>query len=127
MKAEMNQMKENGPSFTGRVRGLVHGVAFGDAVGAPVEKLSAQEIRDRYGRVESLNIPWHRDGQSEDKRKGRIRGNGIATDDTFMMLGLMEVYNDVTRHIDAGIWLTGWCIRSHGDSAGSQNCNVNVH
>lgn len=97
----MNQTKANNPSFTGRVRGLVHGVAFGDAMGAPIEKLSAQEIRDRYGRVETLNTPWHRDSQPSDMRKGRVRGNGIVTDDTFMTLALMQIYNDVKRHIDA--------------------------
>ena len=30
---------------------MLHGVAYGDAMGAPVEKLSAAEIRSRYGRV----------------------------------------------------------------------------
>ena len=38
-------------SLRGRVRALLHGVALGDALGAPVEKLSAGEIRERYGRV----------------------------------------------------------------------------
>jgi len=97
----MSLSPTNNPSFTGRVRGLVHGVAFGDAMGAPIEKLSAAEIRDIYGRVETINTAWYRDTQSKDIRKGRVRGNGIVTDDTFMTLALMEVYNDVKRHIDA--------------------------
>jgi len=97
----MNQMKTTDTPFVGRVRGLLHGVAYGDAMGAPVEKLSAKQIRDRYGRVESLNTAWHRDSQKVDIRKGRIRGHGIVTDDTFMTLALMQVYVDVKRHIDA--------------------------
>lgn len=80
---------------------MLHGVALGDAMGAPVEKLSAAEIRARYGRVETLHTKWHRDDQSETARKGRVRGNGIATDDTFMTLALMQVYNDAGRHLDA--------------------------
>lgn len=97
----MSLTKTNNPAFASRVRGLLHGVAFGDALGAPIEKLSAVEIADRYGRVNSLNNAWHRDGQSSTKRNGRIRGNGIVTDDTLMTLSLMEIYNDVRRHIDA--------------------------
>lgn len=97
----MSHTRANGPSFTGRVRGLVHGVALGDAMGAPIEKLSAAEIREKYGRVDTINTAWYRDTQSTDIRKGRVRGNGIVTDDTFMTLALMEIYNEVKRHIDA--------------------------
>ena len=92
---------KNNPSFAGRVHGMLHGVALGDAMGAPVEKLSAAEIRARYGRVETLDTAWHRDSQSVSMRKGRRRGNGIVTDDTFMTLALMEVYNATSRHLDA--------------------------
>lgn len=80
---------------------MVHGIAFGDAMGAPVEKLSAAEIRERYGRVTSLGTAWHRDGQDEDQRKGRVRGNGITTDDTAMSLALMRIYERERRHLDA--------------------------
>lgn len=90
-----------GPDLRGRIRAMVHGVAFGDAMGAPVEKLSAAEIRARYGRVTSLNTAWHRDGQDEDQRKGRVRGNGITTDDTAMTLSLMRIYDSERRHLDA--------------------------
>lgn len=90
-----------GPAFRGRVRALVHGVAFGDAMGAPVEKLSAAEIRARYGRVTSLDAPWHRMSQDAAARNGRIRGDGIVTDDTLMSLCLMAVYQETGRHLDA--------------------------
>lgn len=88
-------------SLRGRVRALLHGVALGDALGAPVEKLSAGEIRERYGRVTSLDTPWHKMDLPEQARNGRIRGGGIVTDDTLMTLCLMDVYGDVRRHLDA--------------------------
>jgi ADP-ribosylglycohydrolase len=88
-------------SFPGRVRALLHGVALGDALGAPVEKLSAGEIRERYGRVTSLDTQWHKKDLPEAARNGRVRGGGIVTDDTLMTLCLMEVYADTRRHLDA--------------------------
>lgn len=88
-------------SLKGRIRGVLFGVAYGDAIGAPVEKLSAEEIRQRYGRVTSLETEWHRMSQSALARNYRVRGSGIVTDDTLMTLCLMTVYNDVRRHIDA--------------------------
>lgn len=97
----MSDVQNKNPSFAGRVHGMLHGVALGDAMGAPVEKLSAAEIKQHYGRVESLHTSWYRDTQAKDMRKGRVRGNGIVTDDTFMTLALMEIYNDVGRHLDA--------------------------
>jgi ADP-ribosylglycohydrolase len=89
------------PSLQSRVRALVYGVAFGDALGAPVEKLSAGEIRARYGRVTSLETTWHRMSGPEAARGGRVRGNGIVTDDTLMTLSLMQVYAETRRHLDA--------------------------
>ena len=88
-------------SFSGRVRALLHGVALGDALGAPVEKLSAAQIRERYGRVTSLDTRWHRADLPEAARNGRVRGCGIVTDDTLMTLCLMEVYGETRRHLDA--------------------------
>jgi len=92
---------KGGPGFRGRVRAVVHGVAFGDAMGAPVEKLLAAEIRQRYGRVTGFDTPWHRDGQDPAARAGRVRGGGIYTDDTGMTLALMRIYEREGRHLDA--------------------------
>src|SRR6185312_15306499 len=92
---------DRGRDFKGRVRAMLYGVSFGDALGAPVEKLSAGEIRARYGRVTSLATPWHRMNGPEAARQGRVRGNGIVTDDTLMTLCLMEVYAEAGRHLDA--------------------------
>lgn len=88
-------------SFTGRVRAMLHGIALGDALGAPVEKLSAAEIRARYGRVTSLAARWHKLDLPPEQRNHRIRGNGIVTDDTLMTLALMDVYAEAGRHLDA--------------------------
>ncbi|MEX3846201.1 ADP-ribosylglycohydrolase family protein [Paraburkholderia sp. BR10882] len=88
-------------SLQDRIRGLLYGIAYGDALGATVEKLSASQIRERFGRVTSINTEWHRAKDDEAGRKGRIRGGGIVTDDTFMVLSLMSVYNEVGRHLDA--------------------------
>ncbi len=93
--------EDDGLSLRGRVRALLYGVALGDALGAPVEKLSAGEIRARYGRVTSLDTPWHRLTQPESARNGRVRGGGIVTDDTLMTLCLMNIYTQERRHLDA--------------------------
>lgn len=84
-----------------RVRAMLHGIALGDALGAPVEKLSAADIRQRYGRVTSLNTAWHKMNLDAVARNGRVRGNGIVTDDTLMTLALMDIYGDEKRHLDA--------------------------
>ncbi|MHB9591064.1 ADP-ribosylglycohydrolase family protein [Enterobacter mori] len=88
-------------SFSSRVLGMLYGVAFGDALGGPVEKLSARQIQEKYGKVTSINQRWHRMDESSSRRNNRIRGNGIITDDTLMTLCLMEVYDELGRHIDA--------------------------
>ena len=88
-------------SLRGQIRAMLHGIALGDALGAPVEKLSAADIRARYGRVTSLNTAWHKMNLDAAARNGRVRGNGIVTDDTLMTLALMNIYGEVTRHLDA--------------------------
>jgi ADP-ribosylglycohydrolase len=95
------RITNDGLSLNGRVRALLHGVALGDALGAPVEKLSAGDIRARYGRVSQLDTRWHKMDLPEHARNYRVRGNGIVTDDTLMTLCLMAVYNDERRHLDA--------------------------
>ena len=84
-----------------RVRGMLHGIALGDALGAPVEKLSAAQIRERYGRVTSVMTRWHKMDLPPEQRNHRVRGDGIVTDDTLMTLALMDIYGDVNRHLDA--------------------------
>ena len=92
---------DEGLSLKGRIRALLYGVALGDALGAPVEKLSAGDIRARYGRVTSLDTRWHKMDLPEAARNGRVRGNGIVTDDTLMTLAVMNVYGKERRALDA--------------------------
>jgi ADP-ribosylglycohydrolase len=87
--------------FKERVKGVIIGAALGDALGAPVEKLSYQEIKEKYGRVESLTAKWYKEDLGYDAHKGKKRGNGIVTDDTLMTLALCNVYNIEKRHLDS--------------------------
>jgi ADP-ribosylglycohydrolase len=89
------------PTLTSRIRGMLHGIALGDALGAPVEKLSAAQIRERYGRVNSVMTRWHKMDLPPAERNHRVRGDGIVTDDTLMTLALMDIYGDARRHLDA--------------------------
>jgi ADP-ribosylglycohydrolase len=88
-------------NFVDRVKGVLISTALGDALGAPVEKLSYQEIKETYGRVESLKTKWYKEDLGYDAHKGKKRGNGIVTDDTLMTLALCNVYNIEKRHLDA--------------------------
>jgi ADP-ribosylglycohydrolase len=88
-------------SLHSRIRGMLHGVALGDALGATVEKMTAAEIRARHGRVTSLDAEWNRATLSDAERGGRIRGHGIVTDDTLMTICLMNIYGELRRHLDA--------------------------
>lgn len=87
--------------FRERVKGVLLSTALGDALGAPVEKLSYEEIKEQYGRVESLHTKWYKDDLSFEESLGKKRGNGIVTDDTLMTLALCNVYQIEKRHLDA--------------------------
>ncbi len=89
-------------SFDERVKGVLFGTAFGDALGAPVERLSQQQIVDLYGGpVTTVNNKWYKADAEPVARMGRTRGYGIVTDDTLMTLSLVNVYCNLGRHIDA--------------------------
>ncbi len=85
-----------------KITAMLYGIAYGDAIGAPVEKLSAQQIHDEYGYVNDLSTPWHRTrGGKNSDFQGRIRSNGIVTDDTLMTIALINIYNRLKRPLDA--------------------------
>ncbi len=88
-------------SFEDRVRGVLISTALGDALGAPVEKLSRDEIAKKYGYVTTLKTRWYKEELGEDSTLGKRRGNGIITDDTLMTLALCRVYKKEKRHLDA--------------------------
>lgn len=88
-------------NFQDRVKGVLLSTALGDALGAPVEKLSRQEIFQQYGFVEQLATKWYKEELGSDVTLGKHRGNGTATDDTLMTLALCRVYKTKQRHVDA--------------------------
>jgi ADP-ribosyl-[dinitrogen reductase] hydrolase len=70
-----------------RVRGCLLGSAVGDALGAPLEGLSSQQIKSHYGRVKN-----YVDGVQAWKRKPyRWRLRGLYTDDTQQALALCDI------------------------------------
>ncbi|MGE3820200.1 MAG: ADP-ribosylglycohydrolase family protein [Isosphaeraceae bacterium] len=70
-----------------RVRGSLLGLAVGDALGAPLEGLSSQQIRAHYGVVDD-----YVDGTRAWKKKPyRWRMPGLYTDDTQQALALCDV------------------------------------
>ena len=70
-----------------RVRGSLLGLAVGDALGAPLEGLSPQQVRAHYGTVND-----YVDGAKAWKKKPfRWRLPGLYTDDTQQALALADV------------------------------------
>ena len=69
-----------------RVRGCLLGLAVGDALGAPLEGLTTQQIKTHYGRVKN-----YVDGVQAWKRKPyRWRMRGLYSDDTQQALALCD-------------------------------------
>jgi ADP-ribosylglycohydrolase len=76
-----------------RVRGCLLGLAVGDALGAPLEGLGAQQIRAHYGQVDD-----YVDGSRAWKKKPyRWRLPGLYTDDTQQALALADVLTECGR------------------------------
>src|SRR5436309_1272644 len=81
-----------------RARGCMLGLAVGDALGAPLEGLSAPQIRTHYGLITDYvdgAVAWRR-------KPYRWRMPGLYTDDTQQALALADVllergYVDVER------------------------------
>ena len=88
----------NKEEFKNKVRAVLYCTAYGDALGATIEKLTYEEKKEQYGRVDTLNVEWYKNSWEGNTRK---RGYGIFTDDTLMTIALMNIYNDQNRHLDA--------------------------
>ena len=84
--------------FKNKIKGMLWGGAYGDALGAPIEKLTYKEKNKKYGYINSLSVKWWK---SKSISNGRVRGNGIFTDDTLFTLCLLSVYNKLKRNLDA--------------------------
>lgn len=70
-----------------RVRGCLLGLAVGDALGAPLEGLSAQQIRAHYGLV----VDYVDGVRAWKKKPYRWRMPGLYSDDTQQALALCDV------------------------------------
>lgn len=88
-------------SFEDKVAGVIYGTAYGDALGATIEKLTYEQIKDQYGTVKDIRTQWYKKEWPASERNNRMRGDGIITDDTLMTVALVEVYEELKRHIDA--------------------------
>ncbi len=88
--------------FERKTRGVIYGTAFGDALGAPVERLTHQQILDLYGGpVTTVYNKWWKADKNIVDRIDRMRGYGIITDDTLMTQALINVYLIKRDHVDA--------------------------
>jgi ADP-ribosylglycohydrolase len=70
-----------------RVRGCLLGLAIGDALGAPLEGLSGQQIRAHYGQV----IDFVDGARAWKKKPYRWRMPGLYSDDTQQALAICDV------------------------------------
>lgn len=87
---------ESGENMKNKVRGALIGAALGDAWGAPVEKLSPQQIKELYGVIDSLDFEHYRT-----KSLTSGKGYGRITDDTLMTMFLCDIYTEQLKHLDA--------------------------
>src|SRR3954471_16120115 len=76
-----------------RVRGCLVGLAVGDALGAPLEGLSAQQIRAHYGVV----VDYVGGARAWKKKPYRWRLPGLYSDDTQQALALCDVLLEKRR------------------------------
>src|SRR5215217_7796857 len=70
-----------------RARGCMLGLAIGEALGAPLEGLSAQQIRAHYGVV----VDYVDGARAWKKKPYRWRFPGLYSDDTQQALALSDV------------------------------------
>ncbi|GAB4320419.1 MAG: ADP-ribosylglycohydrolase family protein [Promethearchaeota archaeon] len=74
------------PDFPDRVRGVLLGLAVGDALGCPVEGMHPRHLRQRFGEVRDVLDPF--EIWRNDPRRGRLKG--LYSDDTQQALVVFE-------------------------------------
>lgn len=85
-----------------RVLGCLAGAAVGDALGAPTETRTPEQIRQRYGGwVEDIVPPWDTNWRDARPLAPFYQGDGRITDDTLMSQLIIEVYLEKRDHLDA--------------------------
>lgn len=83
-----------------RMLGALYGGALGDAIGAPAEHKTAEQIRARYGWITDIVEPWN--GPSP-----LGKGDGRFTDDTHMVRILGQMYVEADDHLDVFAFARG--------------------
>ena len=78
-----------------KVRGCLYGGAIGDAMGAPVEWFTPEQMWELYGVITDFVPPL------EDSELRRHRTEGRFTDDSHMVHALSQAYLDEDGHLDA--------------------------
>lgn len=97
-------VKETRPrnAFADRAAGCLAGGAVADAIGAPTETRTPEEIRQRYGGwVEGIVPPWHANWRDARPLAPYYQGDGRITDDTLMVQAVVDAYLDKGDHLDA--------------------------
>lgn len=85
-----------------RAAGCLAGAGVGDALGAPTERRTPEQIRQRYGGwVETIVPPWYENWREARPEAPFYQGDGRITDDTLMTQALVEIYLEKRDHLDA--------------------------
>ncbi|UJW30542.1 ADP-ribosylglycohydrolase family protein [Saccharothrix sp. AJ9571] len=88
--------------FADRVAGCLAGAAVADALGAPTETRTPEQIRQRYGGwVEDIVEPWHENWREARPLAPYYQGDGRITDDTLMVQAIVDAYLEKGDHLDA--------------------------
>ena len=80
--------------------GALAGAAVGDALGGASEGNTPEAIQARYGgTIEGIVPPWNADWRHARPIAPYHKGDGHVTDDTLMTGLLVEVYDELRRHL----------------------------
>ena len=83
-------------------RGCIFGGAVGDAMGGSTEGYTPADIQGRFGGyVTDFVGPFNQNWQTARPQAPFHKGDGHITDDTHMVLALINVYAKVRDHLDA--------------------------
>lgn len=98
----MTSERESVDLFEDKAIAALAGAAVGDALGGAAEGNTPEAIRARYGGpIEGIVGPFNPDWRTARPIAPYHKGDGHVTDDTLLTLALVEVYDEVRRHLTA--------------------------